>query len=62
VGVVMVSPTTVESILQGTAIDQGLVGYDECFGNGRINALRAVQKDTSRARDASAPNCPEYNE
>jgi len=61
-GDVKISPTQVESILQGTAIDQGLSGYDECFGNGRINALRAVQKTTSKAYDASAPFCPEYEE
>jgi subtilisin family serine protease len=61
-GDVKLSPSTVESILESTAIDQGLVGYDECFGNGRINALRAVQKNTSNVYDASAPFCPEYSE
>jgi subtilisin family serine protease len=61
-GDVKLSPTSVESILQGTTIDQGLTGYDKCFGNGRINALRAVQKNTSKAYDASAPFCPEYQE
>jgi subtilisin family serine protease len=54
--------TKVESILQSTTVDIGLRGYDECFGNGRIDALRAVTKDTSRAYDASAPHCPEYAE
>jgi subtilisin family serine protease len=54
--------TKVESILQGTAIDIGLGGYDECYGNGRIDALRAVMKNTARAYDASAPFCPEYTE
>jgi subtilisin family serine protease len=54
--------TKVEAILQSTAIDIGLRGYDECFGNGRIDALRAVMKDTSRLYDASAPACPEYAE
>ena len=61
-GDVKLPPTTVESILQGSAIDIGLAGYDECFGNGRIDAARAVAKDTSRAYDASAPACPEYAE
>jgi subtilisin family serine protease len=61
-GDVKLSPSTVESILESTAIDQGLVGYDECFGNGRINALRAVQKNMSSVYDASAPFCPEYGE
>jgi hypothetical protein len=36
--------------------------YDECFGNGRIDALRAVTHDTSGAYDATAPFCPEYEE
>ncbi|HEV8525004.1 MAG TPA: S8 family serine peptidase, partial [Terriglobales bacterium] len=41
-GDVKMSPTQVEAYLQGTTIDIGLPGYDECFGHGRINALRAV--------------------
>ncbi len=61
-GDVKISPTRVEDYLQSTAVDQGLPGYDECFGNGRIDALRAVTHDTSRAFDASAPHCPEYQE
>lgn len=61
-GDVKLSPTTVESYLQSTAVDQGLKGYDECFGNGRIDALRAVTGDTSKAYDAKAPFCPEYTE
>jgi hypothetical protein len=58
-GDVKMSPAAVESILQGTAVDQGAAGYDECFGNGRIDALRAVQKQTSKAFDAAAPACDE---
>nr|MDQ3344427.1 S8 family serine peptidase [Actinomycetota bacterium] len=61
-GDVKLSPQKVESLLQATAVDIGLPGYDECFGNGRIDALRAVTGDTSKARDPSAPNCPEYAE
>lgn len=61
-GDVKMSPTKVEQYLQSTAIDQGLPGYDECFGNGRIDALRAVTHDTSKAYDASAPYCAEYSE
>jgi lantibiotic leader peptide-processing serine protease len=61
-GDVKLSPTKVESLLQGTAVDIGLPGYDECFGNGRIDALRAVSGDTSSSYDASAPACPEYAE
>jgi subtilisin family serine protease len=61
-GDVAMSPTKVEQFLQGTAIDIGLSGYDECFGNGRVDALRAVLHDTSTLYDASAPFCPEYDE
>jgi subtilisin family serine protease len=57
---VHLSPTTVEAYLQGTVIDQGLKGYDECFGHGRINALRAINHDTSNVYDPTAPFCPEY--
>jgi subtilisin family serine protease len=52
----------VESYLKSSTVDIGLRGYDECFGAGRIDALRAVRHDTSRVRDAAAPNCPEYTE
>jgi subtilisin family serine protease len=61
-GDVKMSPTQVETYLQGSTVDIGLSGYDECFGHGRIDALRAVQKSTSKAFDATAPNCPEYTE
>lgn len=61
-GDVVLAPDTAASILTKTAIDIGLVGYDECFGHGRVDALRAVTKDTSRLHDASAPHCPEYAE
>ena len=61
-GDVKLSPQTVENYLQATAVDQGLPGYDKCFGNGRIDALRAVTHDTSKAYDATAPHCPEYDE
>jgi lantibiotic leader peptide-processing serine protease len=56
------SPTSVEAYLQGTTVDIGLPGYDECFGHGRIDALRAVLKETSNLYDPSAPFCPEYEE
>jgi subtilisin family serine protease len=48
--------------LQSSAIDIGLPGYDECFGHGRIDALRAVTKQISSLYDPSAPACPEYEE
>ncbi len=61
-GDVNLSPTSVEEILQGSTVDIGLAGYDKCFGNGRINALRAVRHDTSSTYDSTAPFCPEYDE
>jgi subtilisin family serine protease len=61
-GDVKLSPQQVESYLQATTIDIGQPGYDECFGNGRIDALRAVTHDTSLAQDETAPDCPEYEE
>jgi hypothetical protein len=61
-GDMKLSPTKVEAYLQNTAVDIGLAGYDECFGNGRIDALRAVTGDSSRLYDPSAPFCPEYDE
>jgi subtilisin family serine protease len=59
---VVMRPQRVEDFLQSTTIDQGLPGYDECFGNGRINALRAVLHDTANVYDPMAPFCPEYEE
>jgi subtilisin family serine protease len=61
-GDVRLAPTRVQALLETTAVDIGLAGYDECFGNGRIDALRAVTGDTSAASDPSAPHCPEYTE
>jgi subtilisin family serine protease len=59
-GRITMDPGKVESILQATAIDQGLQGDDICFGHGRIDALRAVRNDTSRSYDSAAPFCAEY--
>jgi subtilisin family serine protease len=61
-GDVVLHPDTVEWILERSAVDIGLAGYDTCFGNGRIDALRAVERDFSKRYDASAPHCPEYAE
>ena len=33
-----------------------------CFGEGRIDALRAVRHTTTDVYDAAAPFCPEYSE
>jgi len=40
-GDVVMRPQDVEAKLQSTTIDIGLPGYDECFGNGRIDASAA---------------------
>jgi len=48
--------------VQGTTVDIVRPGYDECFGHGRIDALRAVTHDTSRVTDLTAPPCPESAE
>ena len=61
-GDVKMSPGQVESYLLDSTVDIGLTGYDKCFGHGRIDALRAVKKQTSRVYDATAPACPEYQE
>ena len=54
---VVMRPTQVENYLQSTTIDlysvdptsgrRTLLGYDACFGNGRIDAVKAVTHDTS---------------
>jgi subtilisin family serine protease len=51
-------PNQVEQYLQGTTIDIGLKGYDECYGNGRIDALKAVFHDTSVVYEPH--NCIHY--
>jgi subtilisin family serine protease len=60
-GDVKMSPQQVEAFLQGSTVDIGLRGYDECFGHGRVDALRAVTHDTSTEFQAT-PFCPEYSE
>jgi subtilisin family serine protease len=60
-GDVVMSPAKVEDYLESTAIDIGLRRYDMCFGNGRVDAVRAVQHDTSYRYDPDAPFCPEYD-
>jgi subtilisin family serine protease len=59
-GHVTMDPGKVASILESSAVDQGLQGDDICYGHGRIDALRAVTGDTSKLYDATAPFCPEY--
>ncbi len=56
------APQQVEAFLQSTVIDltnaapQTLYGYDKCFGNGRIDARRAVLHATATIREA-VPVC-----
>jgi lantibiotic leader peptide-processing serine protease len=71
---VVMRPTEVESYLQSTTIDlqhpldNSLNGYDGCFGNGRIDALRAVLHDTSvetfdqfESTEESPFGCPTFD-
>lgn len=65
---VVMRPTEVESYLQATTIDLvsvdgDLKGYDGCFGNGRVDAVKAVAHDTSLVREPvlaedDATGCP----
>ncbi len=53
-------PKRVERIMEATTVDIGARGYDKCFGNGRINANRAVKNiRTNVHRDV--PACGEPN-
>jgi subtilisin family serine protease len=56
-GDVKISPDKVKDLLFRTTIDQGARGRDECFGHGRIDALRAVTSNTSRSYDSSLTAC-----
>jgi hypothetical protein len=70
---VVMRPQDVESDLQASAIDlvhpfdRSLNGYDQCFGHGRIDALRAVLRETDSERepvvtDQDSPSgCPTFN-
>ncbi len=60
-GDIEMQPQQVEAYLQGTTIDIGEKGYDECFGHGRIDALKAVHHDTQNVFQVTEP-CPEYAE
>jgi hypothetical protein len=55
-------PSKVALHLERSAIDIGLKGDDECFGMGRIDALRAVNADFTRLYYSLSPLCPEYSE
>jgi hypothetical protein len=54
------NPDKVAKILRTTTVDIGTKGYDKCYGYGRIDALRAVTKNTNYKRDMSATACTDY--
>ena len=54
------APDKVWTKLRATVIDVGKKGYDKCYGYGRIDALRAVNNDTSYKRDKTQLGCTEY--
>jgi subtilisin family serine protease len=56
-GDVKISPDKVKDVLYRAAIDQGAPGRDECFGHGRVDALRAVTGTTTASFDASLTSC-----
>jgi subtilisin family serine protease len=56
-GDVKSSPAKVRDLLIATTIDQGAPGDDVCFGHGRVDALRAVQGDTSDVSDPQVTTC-----
>ncbi|MBW3650379.1 MAG: hypothetical protein KY458_07420, partial [Actinobacteria bacterium] len=61
---VVMRPQQVESYLESTTVDliglgqQETKGYDECFGNGRVDAVRAVLQQTSYEAFTTEP-CPD---
>jgi subtilisin family serine protease len=61
-GDVKMSPDLVARYLRDSTVDIGRRGYDMCFGEGRIDALRAVRHTTTDVYDRAAPFCPEYTE
>jgi subtilisin family serine protease len=70
---VVMRPQDVESDLQASTIDlvhpfdRSLNGYDHCFGHGRVDALRAVLRETDDedypvlTEQDSPSGCPTYN-
>jgi hypothetical protein len=50
----------VEDLLYGSAIDIGASGEDLCYGLGRVDAYRAVTRDTSYQRDETVTSCMRY--
>jgi hypothetical protein len=59
-GDMKLDPNRVERIMESTTIDIGPGRYDKCFGNGRIDARRAVKGWTGYAY-REVPRCPELS-
>jgi subtilisin family serine protease len=57
-GDVKMSPDLVQAYLEDSAVDIGVRGDDACYGNGRIDAVRAVNHDTSSLYQAAGLPCP----
>jgi subtilisin family serine protease len=57
-GEMRIRPDRVERIMEATALDIGPRHYDKCFGNGRIDAFRAVKNLRAYAY-RQVPRCPE---
>ena len=57
-GDVASKPDYVLGLLWSSAKDIGTLGYDRCYGCGRVDAYRAAKNQQSvDRRDASAPAC-----
>src|SRR4051794_24433070 len=56
---IVMSPNDVQRILYRTTVDIGAKGRDKCFGYGRIDALRAVNKTITNVRDTTVAPCTE---
>jgi hypothetical protein len=50
----------VEDILYRSSVDIGTEGEDLCYGLGRVDARRAVMRDTNYLRDAAVASCLRY--
>lgn len=56
---VVMDRAKVESFLKNTTVDIGKQNYDKCAGNGRVDAVRAVNNNQSSLYEKT-PFCPEY--
>ena len=49
---------SVDRMLKGTSVDIGRDGYDECYGHGRIDAVRAIRNAQAARNDLGG--CSDY--